>query len=120
MEEEEDRPAEGMNNAAASMAGGEESRRRNPIRRFWPPFDMRPAPHERETRHELTKVENGGGVGSETAWSSGRQTASNCKDSAMVYKQDEREKEGKQCSVTSKKQREARHELTVSIKRRKR
>jgi hypothetical protein len=41
MEEEEDRPTEGMNNTAASMAGGEESRRRNPIGRFRPSFDMR-------------------------------------------------------------------------------
>jgi hypothetical protein len=34
MEEEEDRPVGEMNNTKASMVGGEESHRRNPIRRF--------------------------------------------------------------------------------------
>jgi hypothetical protein len=34
MAEEEDRPTGEMNNTTASMAGGEESHRRNPIGRF--------------------------------------------------------------------------------------
>jgi hypothetical protein len=67
--------SEKMNYTAASMAGSEESRWHNPIGRFRRPIDMRSVPHERETRCELTEVENGDGVASKTAWSSGWRTA---------------------------------------------
>jgi hypothetical protein len=86
MEEREDRPAEEMNYTVASMAGGEESHRRNPIGCFRPPLDMRSVPHERETRCKLTEVENIDGVRSKTVWCSRWRMALNYKDSMMMGK----------------------------------
>jgi hypothetical protein len=49
----------------------------------------RPVPIERETRRELTRVEEGGGDGSRTTWSSGWRMASNCNDAAMMRKRNQ-------------------------------
>jgi hypothetical protein len=52
--EREDRPAEKMNYTTASTAGGEESRRRNPIGRSWPPFNKRRVKGGRAGHGEIT------------------------------------------------------------------